>query len=91
MQQGVRIAAPGTAMDLAVGLVAARALTSILYGTSVANPATFVIAAVVPIATAMAACYLPARQAASIDPRELLWNSRQGRLARMNPMRQLSD
>ena len=75
MQQGVGIAALGTAIGLAVGLVAARALASILYGTSVADPATFTVAAVVLIATTMAACYLPARHAASIDPARTLAES----------------
>ena len=75
MQQGVGIAALGTAIGLAVGLAAARALASILYGTSVADPATFTVAAAVLIATTMAACYLPARHAASIDPARTLAES----------------
>ena len=72
MQHGVKIAALGTTIGLAVGLAAARALASILYGTSVADPATFAVAAALLMATTLAACYMPARRAASIDPAKTL-------------------
>ncbi|HEY2012379.1 MAG TPA: FtsX-like permease family protein [Bryobacteraceae bacterium] len=72
MRQGVEIAAAGTAIGLAAGLVAARSLGSVLYGISSSDPATLAAAAAILVATTMAACYLPARRAARVDPARTL-------------------
>jgi putative ABC transport system permease protein len=70
--QGARIAALGTGLGLAIGLGAARTLRSVLYGVSAADPYILAFAALVLAATTMAACYLPARRAASVDPARTL-------------------
>jgi putative ABC transport system permease protein len=72
MREGVLIAAGGTIAGLLIGLAATRSLTSILYGVSASDPATLAVAATVLMATIMAACYLPARRAASVDPARTL-------------------
>jgi putative ABC transport system permease protein len=72
MRDGVWIAAGGTTAGLLIGLAATRSLASILYGVSASDPATLSVAAGVLVATVMAACYLPARRAASVDPARTL-------------------
>jgi ABC-type antimicrobial peptide transport system permease subunit len=72
MREGALIAAGGTIAGLLIGLAATRSLASILYGVSASDPATLSVAAGVLIATIMAACYLPARRAASVDPARTL-------------------
>ena len=72
LRQGVWIAAIGTVAGLAIGLVAARSLRSILYGVSSADPLILIVATVVLVSTTMAACYLPARRASRVDPARTL-------------------
>ena len=72
MKQGAVIAAVGVAIGVGAGLGAARLLESMLYGVSPSDPATAAVAAAVLGATMMAACYLPARRAALLDPARTL-------------------
>jgi putative ABC transport system permease protein len=72
MREGALIAAGGTIAGLLIGLAATRSLASILYGVSASDPATLSVAAGVLVTTIMAACYLPARRAASVDPARTL-------------------
>jgi macrolide transport system ATP-binding/permease protein len=59
-------------VGLSIGVVGAFAgnqfLSTMLYGVAPQNPLLIVAACVVLTITAMAAAYLPARRAASIDP-----------------------
>jgi putative ABC transport system permease protein len=59
-------------LGLAVGFVAAlalsRLLTKMLFGVSPHDPRTFVVVAVVLMAVALLASYLPARRATRVDP-----------------------
>ncbi|MGB8521861.1 MAG: hypothetical protein WCD43_02750 [Candidatus Acidiferrales bacterium] len=52
--------------------MAARSLTSLLYGVSALDPLTLGSASIVLIGVALAACALPARRAARIDPIQAL-------------------
>jgi putative ABC transport system permease protein len=59
-------------LGVAIGLVAAAALTRVLtgmvYGVSVRDPATFGLVAAIIAAVAMVACLVPALRAARVDP-----------------------
>jgi len=69
--QGFRLALIGVGIGVGVGLVLARALSSfshLLYGVGAMDPLTFVGASLVLIGAAIAACYVPARRAARLDP-----------------------
>ena len=62
------LAGIGLILGLAVVLVLARFLTSMLYGVSPSDPVTFVGISFLLAMVALLACYLPARRAARIDP-----------------------
>ena len=51
---------------------ACNLLQGLLFGVSATNPAIFAINAVILLAVALAACLIPARRAARIDPMEAL-------------------
>ena len=66
--QGIRLTAIGIGLGLASALALTRALSSLLYGVGPTDPATFVSAPLVLAAVGLAACYIPARRAARVDP-----------------------
>ncbi|MFI5178030.1 MAG: ABC transporter permease [Vicinamibacterales bacterium] len=69
---GLRLAAMGLAVGLAVAVVAARALSGLLFGVAPADPLTFIGVALTLVIVALAACYRPARAAAAVDPMTVL-------------------
>ena len=66
--QGVRSALIGTGVGLAASFGVTRFLQSMLFGVKPADPATFLLAALLWIAVALLACYIPARRATKVDP-----------------------
>lgn len=66
--QGLRMSLAGVAIGLAGTVLAARSMSSLLYGISALDPVTIGSASIVLIAIALGACALPARRAAKIDP-----------------------
>ena len=71
--EGTWIGYSGTArIWLAVGLLAAagvtRGLASMLYEVKASDPLTFVAVAAFFAFVALAACYIPARRGARVDP-----------------------
>jgi ABC-type antimicrobial peptide transport system permease subunit len=68
MREGLAITASGLAIGILGGLVAARALSAVLYDVPPADPLALSAAAIVLAVTAMTACYLPARRASQVDP-----------------------
>jgi len=72
--QGLRLTLAGVAAGLAVSLVATRFLRSMLYGVGTADWLTFVTVAAVLCLVALAACFVPAQRAASVDPMQALRN-----------------
>jgi putative ABC transport system permease protein len=70
--QVLRMALAGVAVGLLGTTLAARSLTSQLYGISALDPLTLGSASMVLVGVALAACALPARRAARIDPMQAL-------------------
>ena len=68
MRDGVTIAVLGTGVGMLAGLGSSRALSSVLFGISPADPLTLTLAAAVLLTVAALACYIPARRAARLDP-----------------------
>jgi putative ABC transport system permease protein len=68
LSKGVVLTATGVAIGIAMSLGATRALKSQLFGVEATDPLTFAAAAISLLLAASLACYLPARQAARIDP-----------------------
>ena len=68
MRESLTLAALGVAIGIPVSLAAARLIASVLYGLKTTDPATIALAALVMIAVAALAAYLPARRASKVDP-----------------------
>jgi putative ABC transport system permease protein len=66
--QGMRVTLAGLAIGGAGAFAAARLLRSQLHGTDAHDPLTFAIVPLVLAVVALAACYIPARRAAVVDP-----------------------
>jgi putative ABC transport system permease protein len=68
LSTGVLLTATGVVVGIALSLGATRVLKNQLFGVDATDPLTFLTAAVSLMLAASLACYLPARQAARIDP-----------------------
>jgi putative ABC transport system permease protein len=69
---GLRLALLGIGIGLAGAFAATRLMSGMLYGVAPADPATLAAVAATLLATALFACWLPARRAAHVDPVEAL-------------------
>lgn len=66
--QGLRLAIIGTVIGLTAAFLLTRLLTSQLFEISATDPLTFGGVAGILVLVALAACYVPARRAAKVDP-----------------------
>jgi len=66
--QGIGLAGIGIGVGLLGAFGAGRVLSSLLWGTSPADPVSFATIALLLTATAAAASWFPARRAAAVDP-----------------------
>jgi putative ABC transport system permease protein len=70
--QGMILTSIGLAIGLASAIALTRVVSSLLYGVSATDPLTFVAVAIALAGVALAACFIPARRAANVDPMEAL-------------------
>ncbi len=70
--EGVRLAAAGAIAGLVAALMASRVIQSVVIDVSATDPRILAIAAVVMMAVAALAAFLPARRASAVDPIEVL-------------------
>ncbi len=66
--RGTKLALGGIAIGLAGSFALSRFLSSLLYGVQSTDAATFFGVALLLLAVALAACYMPARRAVRVDP-----------------------
>ncbi len=66
--QGFRLAGAGLLIGIIAGLLLMRFVSSLLFGISTHDPATFGVVAVVLGVVAFFACYIPARRATRVSP-----------------------
>ncbi len=72
VRQGVVLGAAGVVLGMLMAIPTTRFLTSMLYEVSAGDPAVFGGVAILLLAVAWFAAYLPARRAARVDPMEVL-------------------
>jgi len=68
LREGMAVALTGVAVGMAAALALTRAMRSLLFEVGAADTLTFLTVPGVLLLAALAACYLPARRAAAVDP-----------------------
>jgi predicted permease len=68
LRQGLRLTLIGVLIGIASAVALGRWVSSLLYGVAPTDPITFAAVSAVLTLIALAACYIPARRAAHVDP-----------------------
>jgi putative ABC transport system permease protein len=68
VSEGMRVVLLGLVIGLAGGLALGRTVQSLVYGVGVRDPKIYLVVAAILTAVALAACFIPARRAAVVDP-----------------------
>jgi predicted permease len=68
LRQGLELTGVGVVLGLIGAAAVTRVMASLLFGISATDPVTFVAVPLILLATAMLACYVPARRATRVDP-----------------------
>jgi putative ABC transport system permease protein len=68
IRQGLALAGLGAAIGLGGAALAAQLMKGLLFNVSAIDPATFTLLPLSLLAVALAACWIPARRAAKVDP-----------------------
>jgi putative ABC transport system permease protein len=72
LSQGLALVAVGGVIGITVALATGRVLRASLFGVRRTDSATFIAVVLSLAAVALFACWLPARRALKVDPREAL-------------------
>ena len=72
LSHGVRLVVIGTVAGIAGSLLLSRLIADLLYGVKPSDPTAFAGATILFVAVALAASFIPAARAASMDPMESL-------------------
>jgi putative ABC transport system permease protein len=72
LRQGMTVTLCGVIPGLAASLLLGRVMSSSIFGVSPVEPGILAGISILLIVVALAACYLPARRAATIDPMQAL-------------------
>jgi putative ABC transport system permease protein len=68
VRQGVMLSLTGVAMGTLSSFVLAGFLRSLVFGVSIADPATLFSASAILTAAAVLACWVPSRRVMGVDP-----------------------
>jgi putative ABC transport system permease protein len=68
MRRGMLLTLIGTVIGLAGAFALTRWMSSMLFGVTASDPATYVVVVFVSLGAAVLACSIPARRAARVDP-----------------------
>ena len=68
LRRGLRLAAVGTVIGVFCAAQGTRVLEHVLFDVGARDPSTFALVAMILLAIATVACYLPGRRAAAVDP-----------------------
>jgi ABC-type antimicrobial peptide transport system permease subunit len=68
VSHGFGLALLGLAIGIGTAFALSRLMASLVYGVRTFDPLTFAATAALLLLVAIAACYLPARRAARVDP-----------------------
>jgi putative ABC transport system permease protein len=68
LKRGLKLASAGVAIGLLASLALTRLIKELLFGVSATDPLTFAVIAILLMAVALLACWIPARRAAKVDP-----------------------
>ena len=68
VRQGMTLVVVGVALGIAGAIALTRVMSSLLFGVTAKDPATFVVVGALLTLVAFVACYLPARRATKVDP-----------------------
>jgi putative ABC transport system permease protein len=74
LSQGMKVVASGVVVGALAALLLTRLLSSLLFAVGAADTFTFLASAVLLLAVAMAACFVPAARAVGLEPASVLRN-----------------
>jgi putative ABC transport system permease protein len=68
LRQGIALTALGVLIGLVGAFISSRALTTLLFGTSLLDPFTYLGVVLILVGVSIVACWLPAWRASRVDP-----------------------